>query len=114
MGRPAHFGGGPVLKGWLESANCYEQGTAIFYSESTKKAKSMCKDCPTKDPCLAEWLREEHGVWGGLTAPERDRYRAELLHYVKNVVLPRYPDGWWSGDDTRGAVAGSGGDETLE
>ncbi len=30
MGRPTHFGGGPVLKGWLKFANCYEQGTDIF------------------------------------------------------------------------------------
>lgn len=43
------------------------------------QAKKVCRDCPVKEPCLAYALanRIEHGVWGGTSARERRRMRAE-------------------------------------
>ena len=116
MGHPTHFGRGTILTGWLHLAKCREQSTAVFFSESTIKAKKTCHLCPVRDPCLAEGMREEYGVWGGFTAPERAAYERELNHYVKTKLLPLYPDGRWveSGQEVGTLVAGSGGDETLE
>lgn len=42
------------------------------------QAARICHACPIRLPCLREALenREEHGVWGGMTA----RQRRQLLH----------------------------------
>lgn len=42
-------------------------------------AKRICATCPVQEPCLAYALanRIEHGVWGGTSARERRRMRAE-------------------------------------
>lgn len=40
-----------------------------------RKAKALCATCPVIRDCL-EWaltVQERHGVWGGLTEPERMR-----------------------------------------
>lgn len=41
-------------------------------------AKAVCRGCPIAADCLRQALttREPHGVWGGLTAVERDRVLA--------------------------------------
>ena len=55
-----------------------------LYARNTKAnyvnlagAKSICKGCPVATKCLIYALEEgiEHGVWGGLTPPERQRLR---------------------------------------
>lgn len=118
MGRPQHFGGGTILKGWRHRAACIGASDSEFFARSStyaeQRAVELCIDCPVWEPCLAEGVAEEFGVWGGLTVKQRERYGPELESYVKSVVLPRCSDGWWSGNDTRGAVAGSSGDDALE
>ncbi|MCI3276247.1 WhiB family transcriptional regulator [Streptomyces sp. 7R015] len=52
----------------------------VFFSEADTKmayAKSVCERCPVQVACLARALdrREEHGVFGGLTAGERRTLR---------------------------------------
>lgn len=39
------------------------------------EAKHVCAGCPVRARCLAHALahREHHGIWGGLTPPERHR-----------------------------------------
>lgn len=43
------------------------------------RAKQICATCPVQEPCLGYALehRIEHGVWGGTSARERKRMRAE-------------------------------------
>jgi WhiB family redox-sensing transcriptional regulator len=66
---------------WRHEAACLEQNPELFFptgeSESAQrqvlKAKQICHECPVRMACLS-WaldLRQDHGVWGGLSAPER-------------------------------------------
>ena len=66
---------------WRYEAACLEHNPELFFptgeSESAQrqvhKAKLICRECPVRDACL-NWaldLRQDHGVWGGLSAPER-------------------------------------------
>jgi WhiB family redox-sensing transcriptional regulator len=50
----------------------------VFYpvtEEQTDEAKSICRECPVREPCLEYALanRERDGVWGGATERERRR-----------------------------------------
>jgi aldehyde:ferredoxin oxidoreductase len=42
-------------------------------AESVQVAKRLCSECPIVRDCLAYALdtRQEFGIWGGLTTPER-------------------------------------------
>lgn len=44
-----------------------------------RRAKEICQSCPVQGSCLQFALRggEDVGIWGGLTASERRRLRAE-------------------------------------
>ncbi len=41
--------------------------------EREQAAKSICRSCPVRRPCLeyAIRIREPHGIWGGLNEIER-------------------------------------------
>ena len=48
----------------------------LFYAKGPlriERAKAICRPCPHRERCLATALElgEVHGVWGGLSAPER-------------------------------------------
>ena len=63
---------------WQDSA----ADTAIFFPESgdpVGPAKAICRACPVREQCLADALErgEVHGVWGGLSAKERRKYRRQ-------------------------------------
>jgi WhiB family redox-sensing transcriptional regulator len=63
---------------WMLSGKCRElEPNEFFPSDGTgvTKARSICADCPVKEPCLEYALRNriDHGVWGG--ASERERRR---------------------------------------
>jgi hypothetical protein len=106
------------LKGWRHLAACKGAPDSEFFARSStyaeQRAVELCRGCPVTDPCLAEGVSEEFGVWGGLTVQQREYYGPELEAYVRSVVDPRCSGGWWLGNDTRGAVAGSSGDDALE
>lgn len=60
-------------------AACFGQDTELFYSDDTKDiaaAKAICADCPLIQEC-ATWAvqHEEFGVFGGLSAKERNLMR---------------------------------------
>lgn len=39
-----------------------------------KEAKKLCGSCPVITECAVYAIKhEDHGLWGGLTPPERDR-----------------------------------------
>lgn len=67
---------------WMLRAACLGVPPHIFFpakGESTAAAKAACGGCPVRSDCLDYALRQriEHGVWGGLSEPERDALRRE-------------------------------------
>ena len=61
---------------WQTDALCAQTDPEAFFPEkggSTNKAKSICAACPVAAACLDYALanREEYGVWGGKSEPER-------------------------------------------
>lgn len=72
-----------VRPSWHTDAACLGEPTEVFFpgrGQSTAAALALCRRCPVADACLAEALDDpdlEHGIRGGLTAPERRRLRVE-------------------------------------
>ncbi len=63
---------------WRQRAACLGIDAAVFYPVSDEEAgpaKSICAECPVRQPCLEYALvnRERDGVWGGATERERRR-----------------------------------------
>jgi WhiB family redox-sensing transcriptional regulator len=61
-------------------AACGKADDATFFSDdgSVTQAKAICQSCPIRERCLEVAManNELFGVFGGLTAPERQRLRA--------------------------------------
>jgi WhiB family redox-sensing transcriptional regulator len=72
-----------VPNGWRELGTCRDSDPNLFYplgrgvaaAAQAEAAKALCRDCPSREPCLAFALstHQELGVWGGLAAEERRR-----------------------------------------
>ena len=65
---------------WLDQALCAETSGDFFFpgwSESPMPAKRVCAECPVAAQCLAYALANEpdFGIFGGLTAKERQRIK---------------------------------------
>ncbi|HUS61272.1 MAG TPA: WhiB family transcriptional regulator [Acidimicrobiales bacterium] len=63
---------------WRQRAACTGVDPDIFYpvtDDEAAAAKSICAQCPVRQPCLEYALvtRERDGVWGGATERERRR-----------------------------------------
>ena len=60
---------------WMERAACLDTGDLMFPASAAEEhqVKRNCRSCPVLQPCLELALeqREQHGVWGGMTAHER-------------------------------------------
>ncbi|MCX4744208.1 WhiB family transcriptional regulator [Kitasatospora sp. NBC_01287] len=68
---------------WQLRAACRETDTSVFFHPSGERppasaerdaaAKEVCARCPVRAACLEFALatREPYGVWGGMTAEER-------------------------------------------
>lgn len=74
-------------KVWQENAACKGMDTNIFFPtrrypshRDTQPAKVICHACPVQAECLTEALRnrEEYGIFGGLTASERQLLRLRI------------------------------------
>ena len=68
---------------WKQAAACRGASGVDFYPETdagVRRAKAVCSTCTVRDVCLQTALRngERHGIWGGLTEPERARLRRNL------------------------------------
>ena len=65
---------------WQDLAACKGQPTNLFFpgsGQSDEKAKAICKGCPVRQECLNyslkyESTRPRFGVYGGLTASDRN------------------------------------------
>lgn len=72
---------------WQDLSACLGMSVDVFYSadhfrgsrkrEHEARAKAVCATCPVVAKCLGRALKvgELYGVWGGLTARERDARR---------------------------------------
>lgn len=76
---------------WGKNGLCKNYDTELFYpepgqSEQSKKACSICKNCPVRIECLTEALvsQEQFGVWGGFTIRQRRKIANALS---KNLNL---------------------------
>lgn len=69
---------------WQHRAACRGPNQAIFFPPSQlerrsdkrqreQRAKQICSECPVQTECrsYAIQIREQHGIWGGLTEVER-------------------------------------------
>lgn len=85
------------------------------HERAIAEAKALCAGCEIREDCLelALALRDEHGVWGGLTAAERKGRTpsGRPVRFGSAVpVLPRIhqpehgADGFW--DDVEDALSG--------
>jgi WhiB family transcriptional regulator, redox-sensing transcriptional regulator len=69
---------------WQLRAACRGPNHAIFFPpprlerreekrRREARAKEICAGCPVREPCrdYALQIREQHGIWGGMTESER-------------------------------------------
>jgi WhiB family redox-sensing transcriptional regulator len=72
----------PTRPAWMLSAPCASADPEIWFDHLTVvAAKRICDTCPFKSPCVTYAIThgEIHGVWGGLSAPQRaDLTEADL------------------------------------
>jgi WhiB family redox-sensing transcriptional regulator len=66
------------VSSWRDRALCRGVESTWFFDEvhalEQSVARRVCAQCPVAGDCLADALaREEHGVWAGLDAAERQR-----------------------------------------
>ena len=67
---------------WRMDALCAQVDPELFFPEMGERApaaKAICGRCVVRVPCLGWALdnREGYGIWGGLSADERKRFRAQ-------------------------------------
>jgi len=67
---------------WMKHGICSQTDPELFFPEQGsndrgRAAKSVCAKCPVRVPCgrYAILRPDLLGIWGGLTAAERDRIR---------------------------------------
>jgi WhiB family redox-sensing transcriptional regulator len=81
---------------WQEESNCRGEDSEVFFldpqargknkRDKEKAAKKICKGCPVVQQCLDHALSipEFFGVWGGMTADERNSIlRKQGLRIIK-------------------------------
>lgn len=76
---------------WLERAACRGMDPEIFFPSQGmdgREAKAICATCPVTQECLdyAESNKERIGVFGGMTAQERNRRRRKLKAMMKAAL----------------------------
>ena len=64
---------------WRDQGRCAEVDSDLFFPDkghSTAPAKRVCMACEVRVQCLEYALAngERHGVWGGLSYPQRRRH----------------------------------------
>jgi len=74
---------------WKLQAACRYHGDAeLWFPQVTDRysivnAKKICFECPVRRECLNAGIREEHGIWGGLTAEQRHQIRKSKFQVLK-------------------------------
>jgi WhiB family transcriptional regulator, redox-sensing transcriptional regulator len=101
-------GGGRVntkelqLAALVQGAPCTQTDAELWFPEranspEARLPKALCRSCPIRVECLATALADPSitdGIWGGLTASERDdirgRQRRELLPHGTEGAIKRH------------------------
>jgi WhiB family redox-sensing transcriptional regulator len=78
---------------WVAYGLCARVDPEVFFppkGASAEPAKGVCRSCAVRPQCLDYALanRERHGVWGGLSEPER---RALLRNQTQSSTLAGEP-----------------------
>lgn len=64
-------------RGWMAEAACRGHDASLWYPITVPSALALaiCAGCPVRQRCAdyAEDMRDQHGVWGGLTVEQRKR-----------------------------------------
>lgn len=78
---------------WRAAGSCRGSDPDLFYPigrgrsayRQIEEAKAVCRDCPSREPCLAFAIttRQHRGVWGGTSPDERRRL---TRHRVRTVA----------------------------
>ena len=83
---------------WRDEASCRERSVNTFFPDQGEptSARRICARCPVRRPCLEFALatEQQHGVWGGATARERNMIRRGVLSIddlLARVIRPRRP-----------------------
>lgn len=68
---------------WQKLALCATTDPEAFFPEKgagSKEAKKVCSSCEVKDECLDYAFKndERYGVWGGLSAYEREKLKKRM------------------------------------
>lgn len=74
---------------WWSQAACLQEDPELFFPVGTRgpavlqvqEAKAVCRRCFVRAQCL-EWALiggPDHGVWGGLDAPERSQLKRSRM-----------------------------------
>lgn len=67
---------------WVRHAACAGLNPELFHptrQDPKRGAAAVCATCRVRNDCL-DWAiatNQTHGIWGGLTAEERDRLRLQ-------------------------------------
>jgi|DEB3_MinimDraft_2_1074329.scaffolds.fasta_scaffold12974_3 hypothetical protein len=73
----------PNKPAWHDLAECHGRHH-LFFSDRRDdiiEAKQLCQYCPVRQTCLDYAIAgDEHGIWGGLTTMERQRYVQARSH----------------------------------
>ena len=76
---------------WRYQGACRQFDPDVFFSPEAERgprryareaaAKAVCATCPVIEQCLSHALkvREPYGVWGGLTAQERENLLSQRI-----------------------------------
>lgn len=83
---------------WFKDAACLGMPPGIFYTDedgvraSAKQAKETCAECEVRSNCLEDAVarKEPHGIWGGMTPSQRERYTATRLVIHTSETYRRY------------------------
>jgi len=80
-----------MIYDWRDDAACKGKPLDWFYpltNESNEEAMAICDDCPVRQECLDYGVKhEEFGIWGGMTAKDRQRLRKQMQIELSEIKL---------------------------
>lgn len=71
---------------WRDEAICIGINPELFFDKhASHQLKSVCFRCPVRESCLEEALSsyEQYGLWGGLSAVQRENIKKERRRLAK-------------------------------
>lgn len=78
---------------WSERAACASYPTDMFFPsidvpDAGRAAKEVCSICPVREECLSFAIdtSQAEGIWGGMDAGERRRYRRRIRDRARRMA----------------------------